>query len=132
MQTCFKMSGLTWVMFLLWVSVWKPFVEMHPYTLICSLLSSQHALCPSNSLPQQSSINPDYLFRGSLSLNEWQHYTVNLLLYSYQCQLYITSDGKDLISWKIQDKSIVATEETEWNGGFDKLLQVTDKVVLLL
>lgn len=48
---------------------------------------------------------------GLLSLNEWQHYTVNLPLCSYQCLPHISPDLKELISWKIHDKSIV-TEET--------------------
>lgn len=49
---------------------------------------------------------------GLLSPNEWQHYMVNLPLCSYQCLPHISPDLKELISWKIHDKSIV-TEETD-------------------
>ena len=40
-------------------------------------------------------------------------------------------DLKELISWKIHDKSIVAKQETEGSGGFNKRLLATDTLVPL-
>ncbi len=47
-------------------------------------------------------------------------------------QPYISPHLTQLISWKIHDKSIVATRATEWSGGFNKRLLSSDTLVLLL